>query len=457
MCGIVGMAGKIDLLAQNTIFKNLLDVCQLRGRDSTGVVKVNQKSDQYTWVKQVGNPNYLYDHKRYANSIEGGTTASALIGHCRSKTVGEVSIANAHPFDFEEEGICGVHNGTLQRYHNLSSYKAPMTDSEALYGHLAAHGAEKTFSTLEGAFACVWWDNKEGTLNFFRNSHREMWFTWDKATETMFWASEPWMFGAVSRSKELWDGGENKEQFIILPENTLWSFKINAQAVGKDPCIVMKPPVMIPPYVAPVATATKVYHYHNQKFNEYQRGVSTARKGGEVVNPFLRRVRKNHPDWEFLPFKRVCEIIRNAFMKENMKNTQELKAVSSPLSVKPAGLLTGPDVSRFSTKKTTLSPVKSLEASPISGNVVKFDASKSFSPPLKEGVSYRQVAGEKYITDNKTKDEYKLSQFLKDTGEACHFCKASHENVPIGEIISPASYLCKLCIEIPTEKTQAIH
>lgn len=40
MCGIVGIAGKITHQAKNVVFKDFLDVCQVRGRDSTGVIKV---------------------------------------------------------------------------------------------------------------------------------------------------------------------------------------------------------------------------------------------------------------------------------------------------------------------------------------------------------------------------------------------------------------------------------
>jgi len=133
MCGIVGIAGKITHQAKNVVFKDFLDVCQVRGRDSTGVIKVRDDKDQsYTWVKSVGTPSSLFDFRKYETEIERGD-AVALVGHCRHKTSGEVSVKNAHPFDFPDEGIIGVHNGTLRNQHTLDGHHYSKVDSEILY------------------------------------------------------------------------------------------------------------------------------------------------------------------------------------------------------------------------------------------------------------------------------------------------------------------------------------
>ena len=124
-----------------------------------------------------------------------------------------------------------------------------MVDSEVMYAHLAKHGAQETFSTIEGAFACVWWNDKEKTLNFIRNSERPLYFTWSEDCRMMFWASEPWMFAAVERKVKLWDGGKDKKKIIPLPENQLWSFKINANAKGDEKVLNMRPVKKISPAV----------------------------------------------------------------------------------------------------------------------------------------------------------------------------------------------------------------
>ena len=149
MCGIVGMAGDISL-KDLEIFEDLLDVCQLRGRDSTGVVRVNRQGTDYTWAKQVGPPTYLLDSRDYHRKISQAGM-SVLIGHCRHKTIGNLDRASAHPFDIEEHGIVGVHNGTLKNYYSFPQHKTGNVDSLTLYERIAQEGPEVTFSEAEGA------------------------------------------------------------------------------------------------------------------------------------------------------------------------------------------------------------------------------------------------------------------------------------------------------------------
>ena len=303
MCGLVGVAGDVSYKVKSKVLKDMLDVCQLRGRDSTGVIKV-KKDLSYDWMKQVGPPTYLYDSKMWDNRMEKGD-AAAYIGHCRHKTSGEINKDNAHPFDFPDEGICGVHNGTLCSFTRLDTYNYQKVDSEVLYGHLAQNGPEETFDRLEGAWACVWWNDKEKTINFIRNDQRPLWFTWSKDARMMFWASEPWMFGAVSREIELWEGGENKKPYIQLPINTLWSFKINPEAKGDESVVTMRPAKLIAPAPEKKSWQSTTWKGNGQHGTGFVRrweekedgsvvrvttGPSTENtptsKGGEVADPF---------------------------------------------------------------------------------------------------------------------------------------------------------------------------
>jgi glutamate synthase domain-containing protein 1 len=109
------MAGDLSI-KDREMFEDMLDVCQLRGRDSTGAIRVNRLGTDYTYAKRVGPPSYLKDSREYENNIRTAGT-SVLIGHCRHKTVGNVDVASAHPFDIAEHGIIGVHNGTLKNYY----------------------------------------------------------------------------------------------------------------------------------------------------------------------------------------------------------------------------------------------------------------------------------------------------------------------------------------------------
>jgi hypothetical protein len=153
---------------------------------------------------------------------------AALIGHCRAKTVGEVSRGNAHPFDMPDRQIIGVHNGTLTNQHRLDGYKHGMTDSEALYRHMSINGAEQTFADVDGAFACVWWDGQEQTLNFIRNGLRTLYIALSEDRRKILWASEPWMFHVYTRRSS---GSLLKDKagnwFWPLEEYALSSLRIN--------------------------------------------------------------------------------------------------------------------------------------------------------------------------------------------------------------------------------------
>ena len=323
MCGLVGAAGDLSHIFRTAVFKDFLDVCQVRGRDSTGVIKVPRDTESYDWVKQVGSPAYLYDGKQYHQCVEQGE-ASVLIGHCRAKTIGEVSIKNAHPFDFPKEGICGVHNGTLSGTYKLDGYKHGMVDSEVLYQHLAENGAESTFSTIEGAWACVWWNHTDRTLNMIRNDKRPLYFTWSDDLRQMFWASEPWMFAAVERKVKLWDGGKEKKKIIELPINTLWSFRIDANARGDDKVFTLQPERSIIPFVDRTPVVRQVGFGVGSNSNwTYNPATKTSTradeadvKGGEGKSPFLDRIRKEIPGWDNLTTQQKSAIIKRR------KNTQ---------------------------------------------------------------------------------------------------------------------------------------
>lgn len=495
MCGIVGAAGDLSYLFRTKVFKDFLDVCQVRGRDSTGVVKVDRNCESYDWVKQIGSPAYLYDGKAYEQRIERGE-ASVLIGHCRAKTVGEVTIKNAHPFDFPEQGIVGVHNGTLNNHYRLSTHKHGMVDSEVMYQFLAENGAQETFTTIEGAWACVWWDQSNKTLNFIRNDKRPLYFTWSDDARQMFWASEPWMFAAVERHTKLWDGGKQKQKIIALPENTLWSFKIDASAKGDAKVLNMRPArkiVPAPEKKAPVHTAGDPYSggartgahstvrsrpgwNYNQATGMLQRDPPPSKEteGKGVTNPFLLALREKYPGWDKMSLHEKQAIIRKR-QEIRPLNDQIADLFGLTADEPTAGDMsnvaflnvsardsdsTKPRSSTTRQKKPLISlPGKTSTTCQHGNNVVLLGEPKSCCDSssetrttlrIKSGVSHRVVAGIEYITDNKTSREYTSTEFIHNTGGSCAFCKTPvHDIFEVGEIIDPSSFLCESCIQEP--------
>lgn len=477
MCGIVGLAGKITHQAKNIVFKDMLDVCQVRGRDSTGVIKVKDDRDQsYTWVKSVGAPAHLFDFRKYESEIERGD-AVALIGHCRSKTVGEVNLKNAHPFDFPDEGIIGVHNGTLRNHQNLEGYTYSKVDSEILYEHMAKNGVKDTFEKTKGAYACVWWNDNDSTLNFFRNEERPLWFTWSKDMEMMFWASEIWMFAAVERKIGLWKGTDDlgKDKYIPLPVHKLWSFTINPKAPKDERVMTMKPIKSIEPIKEPVVRNNNYGANWNRAFRdeEWVRDPElgtwttaedlTKKQGGEVTNPFVVKEDSDDKMDDDLPFSLLppnpvaiigspaesgnTKIGNVAFMKNSVPNL-DLLTVSKNSPKFPKNGLCLPGTNSNSTpqsNKRKLSVVSDNTQEKQGCVLTELIQKRRESRPPTSVREVKKVGW--FIRDNFKEIEYSLEQFEKNTGGVCCHCKT-----PIGdldevhEFIDKENFVCMSCV-----------
>ncbi len=452
MCGIIGMAGDITF-QHRQVFRDLLDVCQVRGRDSTGVVKVMKDLGDYDWVKQVGAPAFLCDGKEYDRLMTGD--CAALIGHTRSKTSGEVSRRNAHPFDYPKEGICGVHNGTLRAYTGLDGYTYQKVDSDVLYGHLAQNGPQDTFQKLRGAWACVWWDQNEKTLNFIRNNERPLWFTWTEDMRVMIWASEIWMFSAVNRKIKLWPGEEGKSPFYELPVNQLWRFTPAPFAKKDEPTMKMKPSITIEP------VEDKVVH------RSWSRDSNGTWTGGEVPDPF----RPDPPlllvdlaeagKWEELEEELDRAIGRDRDKSPVTPTDTAAEETNSHISnvaflknsVKGSGCSTVSNITRPSNRTVLSLPEKGSVSSQSSSSGEPSGPTGQLSARLRSlnGVSFRTVSGIDYITDNVTHQEWSEVEFCHNTGGKCTFCKSAVKNIKeVSAVLRKDAFICKSCFKEPT-------
>lgn len=515
MCGLVGMAGDISNNARNKIFRDMLDVCQVRGRDSTGVIKVNKKAeDGYDFAKAVGAPNLLYESRAYEINIETGPLPAALIGHTRSKTSGEISRKHAHPFDFPDEGVIGVHNGTLSGYYKLDTYHHSKVDSEVLYGHLALNGPDDTFDAEIGAYACVWWDDKKRTLNFIRNSERPLLFTWSEDGRTLFWASEIWMFGAVGRQQKLWDGdGKPENKVFELPVNTHWAFTLDADAAKDKPTVtqVVNKKITVKPATAYTSTAWNqqgggrfqqrgIWDGINDNLDddlpwandwvqnskrEWVRAGSeeddtektkasilvvppAGKKGGEVTNPFLPVIQHQNAN---LPTLVNRNVDRTESPTMDVTKTSSLSSLGFMQPVRNTG---DRRTERSSTsgrmKRSILGLAKSSPNSRLSNSDESSSGCEKHSALLNrggssrkkqnpQGVSLRNVAGLTYVTNTFSGEEY-LWEFLLDTSQGtCTFCKSKVvEPLQIGAILGSkdeAKILCTDCLNEPSATSYA--
>ena len=235
MCGLVGAAGCLNKKEEDAV-KALLIVDSIRGEDSTGLAAINIKGE-LTLAKAVGDPYQLFDTNKCKNIWRQAN--SVLIGHNRFATVGKVDRANAHPFDVGD--IVGVHNGTLTNKHALLNHNMFSTDSEALLNSIQEEGLEKTIKPIMGAYALVWHDSRDGTLNFLRNKERPLFLIYSEDRKTIFWASEAWMLIGVLARYDIKTKGVpfllevDKHYSFSIPERNTAFDKPNITEIKQNP------------------------------------------------------------------------------------------------------------------------------------------------------------------------------------------------------------------------------
>ena len=191
MCGIVGVFSSRITASHVAAFRNMLVADQVRGFESTGVIKMDE-GERVSWMKKPTNACDFLDMKSAAKFIDGGIGGLALIGHNRWSTRGGVSYENAHPFSHGRYVM--VHNGTLRSQWDLEDAGHKFTvDSEAICWSLHSRGIERTIELLNGTFALVWVDTKEGVMQMVRNDDRPMYLATVKNSQTVFFGSEELM------------------------------------------------------------------------------------------------------------------------------------------------------------------------------------------------------------------------------------------------------------------------
>jgi hypothetical protein len=461
MCGLAGVAGNTNAKIRDA-FLDLLLITQLRGRDATGVFTVS-KDGAVSVAKEVGPPHELFDRKSFDQAMIG--VPKIMAGHCRAKTVGENSRLNAHPYAYDD--IVGMHNGTLRNYYQMEGYDHKRTDSYVLYHNIDRYGVQETVRKLDpyGAWALVWWDMQENRLNFLRNDKRPLWFTWNKEKDAMFWCSEPWMFSALARHIDLWDGKEEGKEpvspYMQLPVDTLWSFSVNGRPKAGEKFMTFHQPMEIK-----AEGKEPVGFYHG------------GYKGGEVPRPFpgATNGQTDPAERSYQTFlQRHQERVRKAASLDDPVDdispvapttTKTTETQSGKNSSNVLDFRMGLQRTRNSSTNTLSLPSKSSKPSPQSSNGSGIDSSvvcsKTELPPSARPfpqVSLRTVAGVEYISHNVTGQEIPLQEFEARTGSKCSHCKK-----PIGGLEEVAAFtdkamsgfICNTCLVEPVPAKTSI-
>jgi hypothetical protein len=203
MCGIVGFVAPHRRAAfqAHNIFPELFFINQLRGRDACGMFGVHNSTPKHVdWIRAVGPPDQFMKekevHKRFISRLEG---FMFVVGHNRYATIGDRDkVEAAHPHKTAD--ITLVHNGTLHAYEGRKKY---VSDSAAMAAYLQTYGDFiKAKEKFRGAFATVWHDARNNTLNFARNHERPLWWI-EQNNGTGWFASEPDMaIMAIERNRQ---------------------------------------------------------------------------------------------------------------------------------------------------------------------------------------------------------------------------------------------------------------
>lgn len=202
MCGLVGAIVNDNRWtlskAELDIFTNLLYASALRGAHSTGIMWTDGETNHM--LKMATHPADFIFTKEYQNILVPNKI-KGIFGHTRYATSGKINAKNAHPFKVKNRVIL-MHNGNVTKVIDSVANEFEV-DSMALADALSREDPNKVFESFDGAVACIWFDNQNNSVNFYRNYQRPLNYTANGVTK--FIASEEQMLRwIVGRSQ--WQG-----------------------------------------------------------------------------------------------------------------------------------------------------------------------------------------------------------------------------------------------------------
>lgn len=269
---------------------------QLRGIDSTGLAiagrpgngKKQRHKYDVTITKDIIPSGYFLNTKQVGEAFKEVTIPSAILGHCRAATIGEVNPSNAHPFECGD--IVGVHNGTLNGDLASEARKLGITDSEMFYRELADTSLQKALDKcgLTSAYAFVWIDKTDHTLNMLRNQRRPLYLMYNKGNTTVYWASEKGMLSLLAER----EGESYFEEPFLLKDDVLVTMELGGIKCKNTEGIR---PRYIPPVIPPFRKSDD-YEYAKDDWWNNMTSTGTA-QSRRAYTPPARRGSEDEIPW----------------------------------------------------------------------------------------------------------------------------------------------------------------
>lgn len=205
MCGIFGLVSKhVTTHNDDKFLKHATVAGAVRGLDGTGLIMVGNKKKEddhdVTYIKRAMTGGEFVNSV-WDPSIHCHATTTAVIGHNRAATIGNINDDTAHPF--HEGRTVGVHNGTLRGDWKtaLQVSRKCDVDSRGVFRAISARGIDWVIDNMAGAAALVWVDAPTKRIYAYRNSERPLHYV--QGTNKVHFASEGGMLKWLMRKNNI--------------------------------------------------------------------------------------------------------------------------------------------------------------------------------------------------------------------------------------------------------------
>lgn len=231
MCGIFGYISPKNI--ERNKIKNLDDIINdmfflnsLRGTHGAGFFQGTAADEGNPEIHKAAMPGIYFPYtQEVIAAIRKSKDKDFFVGHNRFATHGKKDESdNCHPFN--EGDITLVHNGVLQSPYSINQKLFDVDSQAAAYSFNARDDWKETINHCEGAYAFVWYDNLNKTLNFYRNEQRPMYFI--KATNGMTFFASEWemLLLALNRNEHKTDITFDTKSIEALPVHVKKSYDV---------------------------------------------------------------------------------------------------------------------------------------------------------------------------------------------------------------------------------------